>query len=243
MAASLLEYPRVGGRRFLPLAASAWVFLCVLSTRALSPAAAPPVWRLTVAGVRVEVDRKGAAVRRGDGLRRTAWDPSPLVVFDACADPCRPFLYAVLAREGAERGERFAVVEVTPDGLRTALLDRDRGYNPWKVLSGDVDGDGEAEVLFVVYKKARLHPVLANRLFVFGWDGRQLYPKWLGSRLSHPFCDLALKDLDGDGVSEVVALEAEPDGGARAMSYRWSGFGFQADPDLARRLGDQGPAD
>jgi hypothetical protein len=155
-------------------------------------------------------------------------------VFDACADPRRPFVYLVLGLGGEERGNRFAVLEAGEGAVRAVFIDRNRGYNPWKVLSGDVDGDGEAEVVYAVYKKARFHPVLANRLFVFGWDGRQLYPKWLGSRLSRPFRDVALKDLDGDGTEELIALEEEKGGGLRVMSYRWSGFGFEGERELAR---------
>ena len=137
------------------------------------------------------------------------------------------YLFAILGLRGAPRGQRLAAYSLS-DPVRLAWLDRDRGYNPWKITSGDVDGDGGVEVCVIVWKKTRVHPVLDNRPFIFAWDGTQLYPKWLGSRLSSPFVDLALGDLDGDGADELIALEWRRDGRKRVMSYKWSGFGFEA---------------
>lgn len=200
-------------------------------------AAAPEVARhLDLVGTALEVRPERISVVEPGGKILDTWDSAPFVVLDACADPSRPFVYAVLGRRDAERGERFAVLELQGKFLRLTHLDRDRRLNPWKVLSGDVDGDGQAEVVFAVYKKARFHPVLANRPFVFEWDGRRFIAKWLGSRLSQPFLDLALKDLNADGVCEIVALEQQRDGSQRIMSYRWNGFGFTTEREIARDL-------
>ena len=95
-----------------------------------------------------------------------------------------------------------------------------RTLNPWKVQAADADGDGKEDVAVGVYKKARFHPVMANRLFIYGWDGKGLYPKWLGSRLSRPFIDFVFLNR------KLVAIEVTRDGMNELAVYHWDGFGF-----------------
>ena len=54
-----------------------------------------------------------------------------------------------------------------------------------------------------------------------------IVPKWRGSRLSRPFEDFLLFDIDKDGTSEIVASEILEDGRALINSYKWRGFGFE----------------
>ena len=98
---------------------------------------------------------------------------------------------------------------------------------PSRISWGDVDGDGSIEALVLVTGRARFDRRLALRPFVYGWDGRRLYPKWLGSRLSRPFDDATLGDLDADGRDELVAVEHTRDGRLELAAYRWRGFGFE----------------
>ena len=99
--------------------------------------------------------------------------------------------------------------------------------NPWKLTSGDVDGDGRFEVAVGVYKKSRYDPVWAKRVFFYKLGKERLLPKWLGSRLSRRFDDFVLADLDGDATHELVALERRPGGGHLLGVYRWHSFGFR----------------
>lgn len=226
--------PSPSSRVHLPtMRAIVLVTVCICSALLCFAAHPSRPHQVVVAGTAVEILPDRISLLDGSGKVRDSWDPAPFAVQDACADPARPFLYLVLGKPRAKRGERLAVVALEGQSFRLVFLDRDRQYNPWKVLAGDVDGDGTSEVLFAVYKKSRFHPVFANRLFVFGWDGHQLYPKWLGSRLSRPFFDLALAKTE-EHACELLALEAQEDGGRRIMSYRWCGFGFEGDKELAQ---------
>ena len=98
---------------------------------------------------------------------------------------------------------------------------------PWKVQTTDVDGDGVREISVGVYKTARFHPVMAKRPFIYNWDKEGLSPKWLGSRLSHPFDDYIFCDIDGDDMEELIAIELLSNGRKIVNSYKWKGFGFE----------------
>ncbi len=99
--------------------------------------------------------------------------------------------------------------------------------NPWKVQSADVDGDGHMEIAVGVYKKAKFHPVMAKRPFLYDFDGTSLSPKWRGSRLSRPFDDYIFADIDGNGKDEIVAIEFLSNGRKVVNTYYWKGFGFE----------------
>jgi len=111
-------------------------------------------------------------------------------------------------------------------GRKERVLWRQRKLNPWKLDIGDVDGDAKSEVVVGVWKKSRYDPVFAKRVFVYSWNGKRLLPKWLGSRLSRRFTDFVLCPLDGDGKTELVAMEEAPRAGKYLTVYRWNAFGF-----------------
>jgi len=124
------------------------------------------------------------------------------------------------------------IYRVESDGLRELWAGMER-LNPWKVQAADVDGDGKVEIGIGVYKKARFHPVMAKRPFIYGWDGKTLYPKWLGSRLSRPFTDFVLADF-GKAGTKLVAIEETKEGEHELAVYRWNGFGFTREWSGAR---------
>jgi len=95
-----------------------------------------------------------------------------------------------------------------------------------KVQTGDVNGDGIADIALTMYKTTLFHPVLAKRPFFYYLQNDQLVPLWRGSRLSRPFDDFVLCDIDGDGRAELISLEALEDGRRVAVAYRWRSFGF-----------------
>ena len=148
----------------------------------------------------------------------------------------------VLAGEGKiESGERHGQYLLVCDASAQADVD-DLGYippekiwqsidltdlKPLKVQLGDVNGDGVNEVTLCVYKTAKFHPVLAKRPFFFNLVEGNLIPVWLGSRLSRPFDDYILYDIDADEIHEIVSVEALEDGSRVLAVYNWRGFGFE----------------
>ena len=98
---------------------------------------------------------------------------------------------------------------------------------PWKITTGDIDGDGKCEVSIGVYKKAPFHQVMAKRPFIYSYENNNLVPKWRGSRLSKPFTDYDFCDIDGDGIDEIISIEMLEDNKKVINTYKWEGFGFE----------------
>lgn len=104
---------------------------------------------------------------------------------------------------------------------------------PWKVRIADVDGDGINEVILGVYKKTRFDPVYDNRLFVYSFDGKSLFSKWLGSRLANRFSDFEFGDVDMDGKDELISVEIDANAyQQKIIIYDWKGFGFIAKTEI-----------
>ncbi len=161
---------------------------------------------------------------------------APLVVKDFTIDYKNDFIFAILGEKGATRGERLAIFTFRDGTINEHWVDMDRKHNPWKIMFEDVDGDAQPEVIVGTWKKTRFHPVFDNRLFVYSWDGNEIFPKWLGSRLSSPFDDFDFRDIDGDGIMELISLELQRNGLKRIMSYKWTGFGFEGYEILEENL-------
>lgn len=100
-------------------------------------------------------------------------------------------------------------------------------FNPWKVITGDIDGDGKDEISIGVYKKSPFHQVMAKRPFIYSFEHGKLEPKWRGSRLARPFIDYNFYDIDGDNVEEIISVEILENNRNVINTYKWKGFGFE----------------
>lgn len=98
--------------------------------------------------------------------------------------------------------------------------------NPRDFMVGEVNGDGVPDLLMLVYKTSRLHPVYALRPFFYQISEGSLKPLWRGSRLSSPFTEIVLNDTDGDAKDELLSIEYNRHRRKFLRAYQWNGFGF-----------------
>ena len=142
--------------------------------------------------------------------------------------------FCILGYEGEERGRTLAVYEVGPRGARRIFLDQERGFNPWKIMVAELDGDTLPEIAVGAYKAARFDPTLDNRLLIFDWTlSDTLFAKWLGSRLGLPYLDFAFA-RGPDGIDRLLSIEHAGQERLVLRQYHWNGFGFSHDRDWRR---------
>lgn len=138
----------------------------------------------------------------------------------------REYLVVLTGRKWHNYGKEIIIYSL--DEGKKEIFRRDISHlKPWKIELGDVDGDSHFEIAIGVYKESPLHPIMAKRPFIYNFDGEDLVPKWRGSRLSRPFTDFLLFDVDQDEIYEIVSVEELADGGHIVNSYKWKGFGFE----------------
>jgi hypothetical protein len=122
--------------------------------------------------------------------------------------------------------------------------------NTWQVrasLRTDLNHDGEPECTLLVWRPWEDWPIMrwsdapspitdnhdtqgdsSHVILIDPSNHREL---WAGSALALPILQIAAGDIDGDGATELVALEGDyvsgRSGPARHVAvWRWNGFGF-----------------
>lgn len=125
-----------------------------------------------------------------------------------------------------------ARVAITSGGMTT----RTPWYPAWKLLVGDVDGDGRAEIILALARTDRRDGRVRNRLYVYAWSGDGLVDRFRGSSFPRPFIDFALERGAPDGRLRVVLLALDLAGRTfRRESYRWMNFGFARENSVVVR--------
>jgi len=125
------------------------------------------------------------------------------------------------------RATQLFLWPLQPGGRAVLMRNIRQRHNAWDIACGDVDGDQQADVLVSMWKQTRANPQFGNRPFLYGWTANKLWPKWLGSSLGWPFLEAKLADINGNGLSELVAIEKDSQQERwRLALYYWSAFGF-----------------
>jgi hypothetical protein len=106
-----------------------------------------------------------------------------------------------------------------------------KDWQPWRLSEADVDGDGSQDFLVAMHKLSRHADFRFNTIFVFGFDGTKIYPKWRGSSMGRDFTDYVLL---GGHKDRLALLDRRLDGQPGLSCYEWNGFGF-------KKLWEKGP--
>ena len=129
----------------------------------------------------------------------------------------------ILARDDTGRGH--FVIE-PPGGPAESIRCDDRLEGAWGLWVDDVDGDGNAEAVVALHKRAHFDERLANRLHVYGFEDDRCVPAWRGTRLAGRF-DGAATDPDDHGA--LLVHEWLSPKRRRVARYRWHGFGYRVE--------------
>ena len=169
----------------------------------------------------------------GEGA--AASEPEP----EAQADPIGPALHdlrvvaeqplrrarLVLARDEAGDGVLF----VEPHGAAPQPIPCDPLPGAWGLWVDDVDGDGSAEAIVALRKRARFDRNVANRLHVYGFEDGRCVPAWRGTRLAGRF-DALTAERDRPGT--LLVRERVGHARNRVARYRWNDFGYRVEEVL-----------
>lgn len=139
------------------------------------------------------------------------------------------YLYSIVERVDQQSHRRIAVFsyDLQNNKFLQPALDGHKDFNPWKIISSDIDFDGNPDLLVGVFKSTRYDSIPRKRIFVYNREKIFIYPKWFGSRLSHSIVDFKTADINSDQRDELITLEySEQDNKYKIMSYLWNGFGF-----------------
>jgi hypothetical protein len=158
-------------------------------------------------------------------LRQCGGDYSGYSIFDCKKMRTQSKAFAILSKPEALRGERIAQFSLDSGKWSLDWIDSDRGQNPWKITTGDPDGDGNEDVAFCVWKKSNYWRGIDNRFFVYKIVGDRIAPMWLGSRLALPFLDAEFVPAPGGRSSLLMSLE-KCGKLTRVVIYEWKSFGF-----------------
>jgi len=104
----------------------------------------------------------------------------------------------------------------------------------WRVVDvalGDPNDDGRYEMLAALWKPDDAG-VLASHPFIIAHRGGTIKVIWGGSAVDQGIHELALADVDGDGIEELIVLESARPGAGLGATQRtlavwdWHGWGF-----------------
>lgn len=93
----------------------------------------------------------------------------------------------------------------------------------FKICSGDVNGDGNDELLVGIIKKTKFDPIDKKRILIFYIDSVKLRPLFLSSKLRNEIIDFGLQK---NSSGKIVTIEVLREGNYSIGSYKWQKFGL-----------------
>ena len=159
--------------------------------------------------------------------------PSPSLGGRGERDSCSVFTSGEIDLTGDGNQERVKLDE----GVITIFQDDNvvwQSPSAWTVVDpalGDPNNDGRYEIIAAFWRDDA-EGVPRNQPFIIGYRQGLYRTLWGGSPIAEPIVELALADVTGDGVEELIVLEAAPGGegpvpvAATVAVWRWHGWGF-----------------
>ncbi|MFY9118766.1 MAG: hypothetical protein WAO57_00410 [Syntrophomonadaceae bacterium] len=141
---------------------------------------------------------------------------------------------------------QLANEQVTVEMDDTTIWQSEPGWKVTDLVLADVDDDGQAEMLLVLWKYGSFgisRPMwmegedreYSNHLFVYRLVAGRMKPVWCSSAIEYPIVHLQVADYDGDGRQELLVTEGPSAGlfySIRSLFYQnetiwqWQDWGF-----------------
>jgi len=104
-----------------------------------------------------------------------------------------------------------------------------RSPESWQIVDaalGDPNDDGRYEIMLALWQEDDAG-YLRSQPYIVGYRGGEYALLWGGRPVANPIQEIAVGDIDGDDTEELVVIEEQADGSARAVSvWRWAGWTF-----------------
>jgi hypothetical protein len=122
---------------------------------------------------------------------------------------------------------------VRRDGPRVAVYEAGtlawQSPESWQVVDaalGDPNDDGRYEIMLAIWREDGAG-YLRSQPYIVGYRGGEYALMWGGRPVVNPIQELAVGDVDGDGIDELIVVEELANGSTRAVSvWRWTGWTF-----------------
>jgi len=159
--------------------------------------------------------------------------PEPVLKIDRCLTRQQPRDIGTLDMEGDGGAETVRIEDGTLTIRREGALVYS-SYPSWQVIDaalGDPNQDGREEVLMLLWKQDDPAGPITTHPFIVGYRNGQYKVIWGGSTPDNWLQAVAIGDLDGDRLDELVTIERDPAALACDPRYRvvvlaWNGWGF-----------------
>jgi hypothetical protein len=147
----------------------------------------------------------------------------------------------------AQLAAKQSMVDMRGDGQQETItlnngtlriLDGDQvvytSYPDWQTVEfavGDPNEDGRYEVLALFWKQDKAGDPVTTHPFIIGYRQGAYKTIWGGSATPNWVQDLALADVDGDHLDDLITIERENGATICAAAYhvvvmKWNGWGF-----------------
>lgn len=115
-------------------------------------------------------------------------------------------------------------LSVKTDG-KDASIDLHVPFPVYRFDAGDVNNDGNIDILLGVIKPTHFDPENRRRLFIFQIDRERLAPLWLGSRVCLELMDFHC--IRQGTITMILTIERDKRGTFCNGLYRWQDFGLE----------------
>lgn len=156
----------------------------------------------------------------------------------------------IITRDSDNNGQletyQLADDRVTVESDQAVIWQSDPSWMVTDLAIGDVDHDGQEEMLLVLWKHGSFgtsrpmwmegeDKTYSNHLFVYRLVAGRMKPLWCSSAIEYPIRHLQIQDHDGDGRQELLVTEGPPAGpfySIRSQFYQnqtvwqWQDWGF-----------------